>query len=94
MKTNAIEVEDNWATSGKLKAKEKKAKRKMKAKEESSSSSKNKEKENKIDEITSLLRILSNHISRMENQPRVAQHNVNRPPMQYNRPFQPQILQR
>lgn len=64
MKTNAIEVEANRLASAKLKAKAKKDERKMKVKEEGSSS-KTKNEDQKIDEITSLLRKLSNIISKI-----------------------------
>ena len=101
MKTNAIEVESNRVTSTSLKAKEEKAQRKLKSIQEacsSSSSSKTKTKDSKIDEITSLLRNLSNRISKIETQPRIIQQIVSKPQNQnqgqYKRNPQLQILQR
>lgn len=66
MKTNAIEVEANRSYLGKLKAKVEKEERKLKARVDDSSSSKSKIEDQKIDEITSLLRNLSNRISKIE----------------------------
>jgi len=62
MKTNAIEVEANRVASTPLKLKEEKAQGKLKSIQEASSSSKTKSEDSKIDEITSLLRNLSNRI--------------------------------
>ena len=62
MQTNTIEVEANRAASNSLKLKEEKAQRKLKFVQEASSSSKTKLEDSKIDEITSLLRNLSNRI--------------------------------
>lgn len=83
MQTNAIEAKANRSASSKLKAKAEKDEKKMKVREESTSSSKTKDEEHKFDEITSLLRNLSNKISRMETQPRVTQQVENRPQVQY-----------
>ena len=69
MKTDAIEVEANRATSSKLRAKAEKVERKLKARKETGTCSKIKEEEHKIDEINTMLRNLSNKISRMEMQP-------------------------
>ena len=66
--------------------------KKIKAREESASSSKTKDGEHKIDEITSLIRNLSNIISIMEAQPRVTEQVANRSQVQYISNFQPQIL--
>ena len=66
MQTNAIEVKANRVSLTSLKAKEEKAQKKLKYIQEafrSSSSSKTKTEDSKIDEITSLLRNLSNRIS-------------------------------
>ena len=93
MQTNVIEVEANRSASAKLKAKVGKAERKMKAKEEGSSS-KSKYEDQKIDEITSLLRSVSNRISKIETQPRTMQQIVARPQTQFRRAPQTQILQR
>jgi len=92
MKTNSIEFEANRSSSAKIKAKVEKTERKMKAKEESSSS-KTKNEDQKIDELTSFLRNLSNRILKIESQPRTIQKNAARPQTQYRRPPQPQILQ-
>ena len=98
MQTNAIEVEANRAASTTLKAKEEKAQRKLKSTPEASSSSKTKTEDSKIDEITSLLRNISNRISKIETQPRTIQQIVSRPQNQnqgqYKRNPQLQILQR
>jgi len=93
MKINTIEVEANRSASSKLKAKAEKAERKMKAKEEGSSS-KSKNDDQKIDEITSLLRNLSNRIYKIETQPRTIQKTATRPQTQFRRAPQTQILQR
>jgi len=69
MQTNAIEVEENRVASTSLKAKEEKAQIKLKSIQEatsSSSSSKTKTEDSKIDEIISLLRNISNIISKIE----------------------------
>ena len=66
MQTNAIEVEENRAASATLKAKEEKAQINLKSSQEASTSSKTKTEDSKIDEITSLLRNLSNRISKIE----------------------------
>ena len=98
MQTNSIEVEANRAASTSLKLKEEKGQRKLKTSQEASISSKNKSEDSKIDEITSLLRILSNRISTIETQPRTIQQIVARPQNQnqgqykINQPLQ--ILQR
>ena len=63
----------------------------MKSKEEGSSS-KTKNEDQKIDEITSLLRNLSNRISKIESQPRTIQQIAATPQTQNKRPPQPQIL--
>ena len=76
MQTNAIEVEENSVASTSLKAKEEKAQRKLKSSQEASTSSKTKTEDSKIDEITSLLRSLSNRISKIETQPRIVQQTV------------------
>lgn len=98
MQTNVIEVEANMATSTSLKLKEEKAQRKLKSVQEASSSSKTKSKDSKINEITSLLRNLSNRISKLETQPRTIQQTVTRPKNQnqgqYKRNPPLQILQR
>ena len=96
MQTNAIEVEANRSASGKLKAKAEKEKRKLKAKIDDSSSSKSKLEDQKIDEITSLLKNLSNRISKIETQPRTPQQIVVRTQAQtqFRRTPQMQILQR
>ena len=98
MQTNAIEVEANRATSISLKLKEEKTHRKLKSVQEASSSSKTKLEDSKIDEITSLLRNLSNRISMIETQPRTIQEIVSRPQNenqgQYKRNPPLQILQR
>ena len=78
MQTNAIEVEANRSESAKLKAKDEKVEWKMKTNEEGSSS-KTKNEDQKIDEITSLLRNISNRISKIETQPRTVQQIVARP---------------
>ena len=78
-KTNAIEVEANRVDSTTLKAEEEKAQRKLKSTPEASSSSKTKTEDSKIDEITSLLRNLSNRISKIETQPRTVQQKATRP---------------
>lgn len=64
MQTNSMEVEANKSASSKLKSKAEKVEIKLKAKEEGSSS-KSKNDDKKIDEITSLLRNLSNRISKI-----------------------------
>ena len=82
MQTNAIEVEANRAASTSLKTKEEKAHKKLKSIQEassSSSSSMTKTEDYKKDEITSLLRNLSNRISKIETQPRTVQQIVTRP---------------
>jgi len=79
MHTNSIEVEANRLASGKLKAKAKKEERKLKFRVDDSSSSKYKLEDHKIDEITSLLRNISNRISKIETQPRIAQQTAVRP---------------
>ena len=79
MQTNAIEVEENRAALATLKAKEEKGQRKLKSSQEASTSSKTKTKDSKIDEITSLIRNLSNIISKMETQPRTVQQTITRP---------------
>ena len=98
MQTNSIEVEANMAASTSLKAKEEKAQRKLKSKPEVSSSSKTKTEDSKTYEITSLLRNLSNRISKIETHPRTIQQTVTRPQNQnqgqYRRNPQLQILQR
>lgn len=93
MQTKAIEVEANSSTSSKLNAKVEKDERKMKAKEEGSSSN-TKNDDQKMDEITSLLRNLSNRISKIETQPRTIQQTTVRPQNQLRRAPQTQILQR
>lgn len=93
MQTNAIVFEANRSTSSKLKAKAEKDERKMKAKEEGSSS-KTKNDDQNIDEITSLLRNISNRISKIETQPRKIQQIAARPQTQFGRVPQTQILQR
>lgn len=79
VQTNAVEVEENRAASSTLKTKEEKAQRKLKSSQEASTSSKTKTGDSKIDEITSLLRNLSNIISKIENQPRTVRKTVTRP---------------
>ena len=79
MQTNFIEEEANRSASGKIKAKEEKEQRKLKAKLDESSSSKSKLEDQKIDEITSLLRNLSNSISKIVTQPRNSQQIDVRP---------------
>ena len=79
MQTNAIKVEANMAASTSLKAKEERAQRKLKLTPEASSSSKTKIEDSKIDEINSLLRNLSNRISKIETQPRTTKQTVSRP---------------
>jgi len=88
MQTNSIEVEANRSTSVKLRAKVEKTERKMKDREEGSSS-KSKKEDQKIDEITSLIKNISNRISKMEAQPRTIQQTTNRPQTQHRRPSQP-----
>jgi len=73
MQTNFIEVEANTSSSGKLKAIVEKEERKLKTRVDDSYSSKSKLEDQKIDEITSLLRNISNMISKIETQPRIAQ---------------------
>ena len=98
MQKNAIEVEANRVASTSLKLKEEKAQRKLKSVQEASSSSKTKSEDSKIDEITSLLRNLSNRILKIETQPRTIQQTITRPQNQNqgqykgNQPLQ--ILQR
>ena len=70
MQTNDIKVEANRSASGKLKAKAEKEERKLKARVDDSSSSKSKLEDQKINEITYLLRNLSNRISKTETQHR------------------------
>jgi len=101
MQIDAIEVEAKRATLTSLKAKEGKAQRKLKsiqASSSSSNSSKTKTEDSKIDEINSLLRNISNRISKIETQPRIVQQTVSRPQNQnqgqYKRNPQLQILQR
>ena len=98
MQTNAIEVEENTSSSATLKAKEDKAQRKLKSSEEASNSSKTKTEDSKINEITSLLRNMSNRISKIETQSRTVQQMVTRPQnqnhCQYKRNPPLQILQR
>lgn len=101
MQTNAIEVEENRVDSTSLKAKEEKAQRKLKSIQEassSSSSSKTKTEDSKIDEITSLLRNISNRISKIETQPGTVQKTVTRSQNQnqgqYKSNPQLQIVQR
>ena len=79
MQTNSIEVEANRSSSSKLKAKAKKEKIKLKARIDDSSSSKSKLEDQKIDEITSLRRNLSNRISKIKAQPRTTQQTIVRP---------------
>ncbi len=78
MQNNAIQVEENRSISTTLKGKEEKAQRKLKSSQEASTSSKAKIEDSKIDEITSLLRNLSNRISKMT-QPRTFRQMVTRP---------------
>lgn len=101
MQTNAIEVDENRVSLTSLKAKEEKAQRKLKSIQESSSSSsssKTKTEDFEIDEITSLLRNLSNIISKIETQPRKVKQIVTRPQNQnqgqYKRNPKLQIIQR
>jgi len=79
MQTNSIEVEANRSTSSKLKAKVEKEERKLKSRIDDSSSSKYILEVQKIDEITYLLRIPSNRISKIETQPRTTQQTDVRP---------------
>lgn len=79
MQTNSIEVEANRDGSTTLKAKEEKAQRKLKLTPEASSSSKTKTKDSKIDETTSILRNISNRVSKIETQPRTTQQTISRP---------------
>lgn len=79
MKTNAIKVEENRAALATLKIKEEKAQIKLKSSQEASTSSKTKIEDSKIDEITSLLRNLSNRISKIETQPRIVQKRSHDP---------------
>jgi len=76
MQTNSIEVEANRIASTTLKVKEEKAQRKLKSSQEASTSLKTKIEDYKIDEITSLLRNISNRISKIETQPRIVQQTV------------------
>jgi len=96
MQTNSIEVEANRSTSSKLKAKAEKEERKLKARIDDSSSSKSKLEDQKIDEITYLLRNISNRISKIESQPRTTQQTIVSPQAQtqFQRAPQMQIFQR
>ena len=96
MQTNTIEVEANRSASSKLKAKTEKEERKLKSRIDDSSSSKSKLEDHKIDEITSLIRNLSNRISKIESQPRTTQQTVVKPQAQtqFQRAPQMHILQR
>lgn len=80
-------MEANRAASATLKAEEEKAQRKLKSSQEASTSSKTKTKDSKIDEINSLLRNLSNRISKIETQPGIVQQTITEPQNQNQRQY-------
>jgi hypothetical protein len=93
MQDDVVEIESNMIASGKARVRSDLGDReKRKQKEQVGTSGTNKNQEDKIEEMSRIIKYLSNKLARMETERRRSD-NIN--PNQFRRPFNPpQVLQR
>jgi chromosome segregation ATPase len=93
MQDDVVEIESNMISSGKSRIRSESGEReKRKQKEQIGTSGTNKSQEDKIEEMSRIIKYLSNKLARMETERR---RPDNRNPNQFRRPFNPpQVLQR